>query len=92
MSINRLLENIVIRSQNKVNFDFSKSFKENNNRNYLTQLSNINKLPIEINDSSKWDTIYHDGIAKLHRQFIFKDFQHCIYLLIIHMHFVHTFL
>ena len=80
MSINNLLESIISQSQNRVNFDFSKSYKENNSAVYSVQ-SNSLDLPIEINDSSKWETINHDSSQKLYCQFSFKHYKHLIYFL-----------
>jgi|TARA_B100000282_G_C31584727_1_gene422784 pterin-4a-carbinolamine dehydratase len=80
MSINNLLENIISKSQNKVNFDFSKSYKENSNMSYAHQANSLD-LPIEINDSSKWETINHDGAQKLYCQFSFRNYKHLIYFL-----------
>lgn len=80
MSINNLLENIISQSQNRVNFDFSKSYKENNHLKHSRQ-SNSLELPVEINDSSKWETISHDGSEKLYCQFSFKNHKHLLYFL-----------
>ena len=73
--MSNLLENILNKNQ-KINFDFSKSYNRQNpnNVNYYNRES---FLPIEP-ETSSWETI-EDGYEHLKKQYVFKTDKHLMY-------------
>jgi pterin-4a-carbinolamine dehydratase len=73
-----IIENI-LQKKEKLNFDFSKSIKENND-NFSKNYDNI--LPISINDQkNSWEHMHHDGFEKLYKVYNFSLYKHMLYFL-----------
>ena len=73
--MSRLLENILSKNQ-KINFDFSKSF---NRQNQILDFDRDNQLPVHPKESS-WETIVdHQGLEVLQKNYKFKTLKHLIY-------------
>jgi pterin-4a-carbinolamine dehydratase len=71
-----IIENL-IRKKNKVDFDFSKSIKENQ---HIVSYDFENEMPIEVKDSS-WDYINVNNIEMLIKTYNFETFNHMMFFL-----------
>jgi pterin-4a-carbinolamine dehydratase len=74
---NLILENVMSKN-NKVSFDFSKSYEENDVTNNISR--HINNLPIEPN-TSKWNVVQENGTEYLKRVFKINNANHLLYFL-----------
>jgi len=74
--LNLIIENLINKNEKNLDFNFSKSIKENIQKDY------DNKLPIEINESeSGWDNITDHHGEKLVKTYSFQNYQHMLYFI-----------
>lgn len=72
--LNLIIENLINKNEKNLDFNFTKSIKEN----FQTDIDN--KLPIEIEESkTEWENIYDNDGEKLIKSYYFNNHKHMLY-------------
>ena len=74
--LNLIIENLINKNEKNLDFNFTKSIKEN------LQTDVDNKLPIEIEKSkAEWENIYDNDGEKLIKSYHFNNHKHMLYFI-----------